>query len=93
MRLELVHGIGEVGAVANDLPVHEDRHVSAQRRLIVEYVPARLRVPGKDVSSTSRTVHPGASASGQATWRCTLGVNTTLAILVPPSGQFPRPLD
>jgi hypothetical protein len=38
-------------------------------------------------------VHPGASASGQATWRCTLGVNTTLAILVPPSGQVPRPLD
>ena len=26
-------GIGEAGAVADDLPVHEDRHVSAQRRL------------------------------------------------------------
>ena len=93
MRLELVHGIGEVGAVANDLPVHEDRHVSAQRRLIVEYVPARLRVPGKDVVQHFAHRAPGSLGSGQATWRCTLGVNTTLAILVPHSGQFPRPLD
>ena len=64
----------------------------AQRRLIVED-DARLRVPGEDVVQHFAHRVPGASASAQATWRCTLGVNTTLAILVPPSGQFPRPLD
>ena len=49
MRLELVHGIGEVGAVADHPPVHEDRHVPAQRRLVVEHVAARLGIVGKDV--------------------------------------------
>ena len=49
MRLELVHGIAEVGAIADHPPVHEDRHVSAQRRLVVKHVAACLGVGGEDV--------------------------------------------
>src|SRR5262245_38207004 len=49
--------------------------------------PRACGLAAKTLSSTSRTVHPGASASGQATWRWTLGVNTTLAIAGIPFGQ------
>src|SRR5262245_8876539 len=45
----LVHGVGEMGAVADHPPVHEDRHVPAQRRLVVEDVSTGLRVGGEDI--------------------------------------------
>src|SRR5262245_8954146 len=45
----LVHGVAEMGAVADHSPVHEDRHVPAQRRLVVEDVSAGLRVGGEEV--------------------------------------------
>src|SRR5262249_26548671 len=37
-------GVGQPGAVADHLPVDEDRHVTAQRRLVIEHIAARLRV-------------------------------------------------
>src|SRR5262249_37928882 len=49
--------------------------------------PRACGLAAKTLSSTSRTVPPGTSASGQETWRCTLGVNTTLAIAGIPFGQ------
>src|SRR5262245_12875174 len=49
--------------------------------------PRACGLAAKTLSSTSRTVHPGTSASGQATWRCTFGVNATLAIAGIPFGQ------
>jgi len=49
MRLDSCTGSVRWARSRMTCPVHEDRNVSAQRRLIVEHVPARLRVPGKDV--------------------------------------------
>ena len=72
--------IGQARAVADELAIDEDRHVPAQRRLVVEHVAARLRVRGEDVVQHLAHGAPGASVSGQATWRWMFGVKTTLAI-------------
>src|SRR5262245_12875173 len=55
----LVHGVGEMGAVADHPPIHEDRHMPAQRRLVVEDVSAGLRVGGEDIVQHFANRAPG----------------------------------
>ena len=64
-------------AIVDALPVDEDHHVLAQRRLVVEHVGAGAGIAGE--RRLERLAHGAASTStgGQAMCRCSVGVKLT----------------
>src|SRR5262245_26884563 len=58
-KARLVHWAGEMGTAADPPPVHEDRHVPAQRRLVVEDVSTGLRVGDEDIVQHFANRAPG----------------------------------
>ena len=93
MRLELVHGIAEVGAIADHPPVHEDRHVPAQRRLVVEHVAACLGVGGEDVVQHFAHRAPGSLGFWAGDVALHVGREHDFRHPGTPFGRAPRPLD
>src|SRR6266849_8697351 len=83
----LAHDVGEACAVADDLPIDEDRHVLAQCGLVIEHIARACGCSAKALSRTARTVRPTTSASGQKTWRWMFAVKTILAIGCARRGQ------